>query len=125
MLRLVVPLGAVLALALLPSNLVATALPLLRTEWSATATQMGWVVAAYQVGYAVAVLLILPLTDRVPTGRIIAAGSALSALAFIPFGALAHDVWTASALRLLAGAGLAAVYLPGVRIVAAAVRAER
>jgi MFS family permease len=82
---------------------------------------MGAVVAAYQVGYAIAVLLILPLTDRLHTGRIIAAGSALSAVAFVPFGLLAHDVWTASALRVVAGAGLAAVYLPGVRIVAASV----
>ena len=73
--RLVNPLGAVLALTLLPSNLVATALPLLRTEWSASAAQMGWVIAAYQVGYAVAVLLILPLTDRVPSRRVIAAGA--------------------------------------------------
>jgi MFS family permease len=118
-------LSVVLALALVPSNLVATALPLLRTEWAASATQMGWVIAAYQVGYAVAVLLFLPLTDRVSTGRIIAAGSALSALAFVPFGFLVHDVWSASALRVVAGAGLAAVYLPGVRIVAAAVRPER
>jgi MFS family permease len=118
-------LGAVLALALLPSNLVATALPLLRTEWAASATQMGWVVAAYQVGYSVAVLFILPLTDRVPTGRIIVGGAALSAIGFLPFGLLAHDVWSASALRIAAGAGLAAVYLPGVRVVAAAVSAER
>ncbi len=125
MVRVVVLLGAVLALALLPSNLVATALPLLRTEWNASATQMGWVVAAYQVGYTVAVLFILPLTDRVPTGRVIAVGAVISAVAFLPFGWLAHDVWSASALRMASGAGLAAVYLPGVRVVAAAVRPER
>jgi MFS family permease len=120
MIRMVALIGAVLALSLLPSNLVATALPLLKTEWNASATQMGWVVASYQVGYAVAVLLILPLTDRVRTGVIIALGSALSAVAFVPFGLVAHDVWSASALRIIAGAGLAAVYLPGVRVVAAA-----
>jgi MFS family permease len=120
MIRMVALIGAVLALSLLPSNLVATALPLLKTEWNASATQMGWVVASYQVGYALAVLLILPLTDRIRTGLIIAVGSALSAVGFVPFGLLAHDVWSASALRVLAGAGLAAVYLPGVRVVAAA-----
>src|SRR4051812_33089354 len=86
---------------------------------------MGWVVASYQVGYAVAVLVILPLTDRLPTGRIIVGGATLSAVAFLPFGVLAHDVGSASALRILAGAGLAAVYLPGVRIVAAAVTPQR
>jgi MFS family permease len=46
-------------------------------------------------------------------------------VAFVPFGLVAHDVWSASALRLVAGAGLAAVYLPGVRVVAAAVASER
>ncbi len=125
MVRVVILLGAVLALALLPSNLVATALPLLRTEWNASAAQMGWVVASYQVGYALAVLLILPLTDRVRTGVIIAAGSALSVVGFVPFGLAAHDVWSASALRIVAGAGLAAVYLPGVRVVAAAAEPAR
>src|SRR5438105_10875289 len=115
MVRVVLPLGAVLSLALLPSNLVATALPLLKTEWAASATQMGWVVAAYQVGYAIAVLLVLPLTDRVPTGRVIAIGAAVSAVAFVPFAWVAQDVWSASVLRVAAGAGLAAVYLPGVR----------
>jgi MFS family permease len=79
----------------------------------------------YQVGYALAVLLILPLTDRVRTGVIIAAGSALSAVAFVPFGLVAHDVWSASALRVPAGAGLAAIYLPGVRVVAAAAESAR
>ena len=125
MVRALALLSAVLALALLPSNLVATALPLLRQEWAASATQMGWVVAAYQVGYAVAVLVILPLTDRAPTARVIAAGAALSAIAFVPFGFVAHDVWSASALRIVAGAGLASVYLPGVRVVSAAVRPDR
>ncbi len=45
-------LGPVLALALIPSNVVAAALPLLRADWDATATTSGWVFAAYQVGRA-------------------------------------------------------------------------
>ena len=111
MARLVALLSAVLALTLLPSNLVATALPILRQEWHATATEMGWVVAAYQVGYALAVLVALPLTDRFSAGRVITAGAALSALAFLLFAGLAHDVWSASGVRVLAGAGLAALWL--------------
>ncbi len=70
-------------------------------------------------------LLILPLTDRVRTSAIIDAGSALSAVAFVAFALVAHDVWSASAMRIVAGAGLAAVYLPGVRVVAAAVGPAR
>src|SRR5215218_9648277 len=91
-------LGPVLALALLPSNVVATALPLLREEWVASATEMGWVFAAYQVGYVAAVLLVLPLTDRVPTGRVIATCSLAVSLAFLLFPLLAQGVWSAALL---------------------------
>ena len=65
---------------------------------------------SYQVGYAVAVLFVLPLTDRTATVLVIAAGPALSAAAFLPFGVFVHEVWSASALRM-AAAGLATVYL--------------
>jgi MFS family permease len=118
-------LGPVLALALLPSNLVATALPLLAEEWTATATEMGWVFAAYQVGYVASVLLVLPLTDRFHAGRVIAVCSVATSIAFVLFPVLAFDVWSASVLRALAGIGLAGVYMPGVRLVAASAAPER
>lgn len=118
-------LGPVLALALLPSNLVATALPLLAEEWTASATAMGWVFAAYQVGYVASVLLVLPLTDRFHAGRVIALCSVATSIAFILFPVLAFDVWSASVLRGLAGIGLAGVYMPGVRLVAASAAPER
>ena len=63
-------LGLTLALVLLPSNIPAAAVPLLRTEWSASSVALGWVVGAYLAGYSFAVILILPLTDRVPSRRI-------------------------------------------------------
>ena len=53
-------LGPVLTLALLPSNVVATALPLLRAEWGTSAAEMGAVFAAYQAGYVASVVLLLP-----------------------------------------------------------------
>ena len=118
-------LGVVLALALLPSNVVATALPLLRDEWGASSTELGWVFAAYQAGYVAAVLLLLPLTDRVPAGRVIAPCMAATGVASLLFPLLAQGVWSATALRALAGAGLAGIYLPGVRVVAAATPAGR
>lgn len=124
--RQVFLLGPALALALLPSNVVATALPLLRQEWAASATEMGWVFAAYQAGYVAAVLVLLPLTDRVAAERVIAACCAATTLASLLFPLLARDVWTAAALRASMGAGLAGIYLPGVRVVAGSVpRARR
>src|SRR5256886_6990264 len=111
-------LSATLALVLLPSQLPAAALPLLRTEWKASSAELGWVVSAYLLGYAAAVLVVLPLTDRVRPSRVIAIGALVTALANLGFAFAAHDVITASALRVVAGFGLAGVYMPGVRLVA-------
>jgi MFS family permease len=111
-------LSATLALVLLPSQLQAAALPLLRTEWNASSGELGWVVSAYLLGYAAAVLVVLPLTDRVPPSRVIIIGALVTAIANLAFAFFAHDVITGSLLRVVAGFGLAGVYMPGVRLVA-------
>jgi MFS family permease len=111
-------LSATLALVLLPSQLPAAALPLMRTEWNASAAELGWVVSAYQLGYAAAVLVVLPLTDRFRPSRVIAAGALVTWLANILLAIVARDAVTASLLRVVAGFGLAGVYMPGVRLVA-------
>ena len=111
-------LSATLALVLLPSQLQAAALPLLRTEWNASSGELGWVVSAYLLGYAGAVLVVLPLTDRVPPSRVITIGALVTAIANLAFAFFAHDVITGSLLRVVAGFGLAVVYMPGVRLVA-------
>lgn len=118
-------LGLTLALVLLPSNIPAAAVPLLRGEWSASSVALGWVVGAYLAGYSFAVVLVLPLTDRIPSRWIIVTGAAVSALASIALPLLAHDPWSAVVLRVIAGAGLAGVYMPGVRVVAATAAPER
>lgn len=112
-------LSPVLALALLPSNLVATALPLLRAEWGASATELGWTFSAYQFGYVAGVLCLLPLTDRTALAWVISGSALVSTLAFLLFPMFAHDVASAAALRIVAGVGLAGLYMPGVRVVAA------
>src|SRR5437870_2743499 len=111
-------LSTTLALVLLPSQLPAAALPLMRTEWNASSAALGWVNSAYLLGYAAAVLVVLPLTDRVRLSRVIAIGALVTALANLAFAFAAHDVITASLLRVIAGFGLAGVYMPGVRLVA-------
>ncbi|MBI1801908.1 MAG: MFS transporter, partial [Chloroflexi bacterium] len=118
-------LGPVLALALLPSNVVAASVPLLREEWHINAAEAGWVFAAYQVGYVVSVLVLLPLTDRIRPGRVIAVCAAATAISFVLFPLLATNLWSAAAMRFLAGLGLAGIYMPGVRIVSAAAAARR
>jgi MFS family permease len=73
-------LGPVLALGLLPANVVAAAVPLLQREWEASAAAVGWVFASYQLGYVLSVLVLLPLTDRIPARRVIVACVALTSL---------------------------------------------
>ena len=118
-------LGPVLALAMLPSNVVAAAMPLLLSEWGVTNAEGGIVFAAYQVGYVLSVLVLLPLTDRVRTGRVIALCALATALSFLLFPFFAFNVWSASLLRFCAGLGLAGIYMPGVRIIAAAAEPAR
>jgi len=118
-------LGLTLAFVLLPSNIPAAAVPLLRAEWSASAVAVGWVIGAYLAGYAAAVVVILPLTDRIPSRRVILGGAAASAIASLALPLIAQDPWVAVLLRVVAGAGLAGVYMPGVRVVAATASPER
>ena len=120
MIERTVLLGLALALALLPSGLAAAALPLLRAEWAASGFAAGWVVGAYQAGYLASAVVLLPLTDRLPLRLIISSSALACAAAALLFPLLAQDVGSAAALRALAGLGLAGVYLPGVRAVAAA-----
>lgn len=125
MTRTVWLLTATLALTLLPSNVVPTAVPLLRQEWGTSDAELGGVFTAYRLGYLAAVLLILPLTDRWRASYVIGTCSAVAALAFLLFPFVAYDPWSAALLRGAAGLGLAGVYLPGVRVVAAAATPER
>jgi MFS family permease len=113
-------LGPVLALALLPSGFTAAALPLLQADWNTSAMGIGWVFAAYQLGYVVSVLGILPLTDRFQVGKVIVVCALITSAAFLLFPFLARDVWSAAIVRFFAGLGLAGIYMPGTRVVAAA-----
>ncbi|WP_161569254.1 MFS transporter [Candidatus Oscillochloris fontis] len=121
----IILLGSVLALVLLPASFTAAALPLLRTDWNASSAAIGWVFAAYQAGYVLSVIVLLPLTDRIPIQRVIIGCSIVSSLAFLGFSFLARDVWSAAFFRFFAGIGLAGIYMPGTRVVAFAVPAEK
>lgn len=77
---------------MLPSNVVAAAMPLLLSEWNVQNTEGGIVFAAYQVGYVMSVLVLLPLTDRVRVGRVIAACALATALSGLLFPFFAFNV---------------------------------
>lgn len=111
--------GMSLLLGLLPFASYIVCIPFAREEWGMSNAEAGWVFSAYLVGSALSAALLLPLTDRVPAGRVVFGGVAVMAVANILFPLLAEGVWSAAALRCAAGAGHIGAYIPGVRIVSA------
>jgi len=90
-------------------------LPSFQAEWGLTNTEAGWISGIFFAGYAIASPVLVGLTDRVNTRRIYLPCAILASLSMIFFGWLAEGMWTAAALRLLAGIGLAGTYMPGLK----------
>jgi len=90
-------------------------LPSFQAEWGLTNTAAGWVNGVFFAGYAIASPLLVSFTDRVTAHRIYLPSAFLAALSMFLFGWLAEGTWTAAALRLLAGIGLAGTYMPGLK----------
>lgn len=90
-------------------------LPSFQAEWGLTNTAAGWINGVFFAGYAVTSPILVGLTDRIDARRIYLPSALLAALSLFLFGWLAEGTWTAAALRLLAGIGLAGTYMPGLR----------
>jgi MFS family permease len=84
-------------------------------EWGLTNTEAGWISGAFYLGYMVTVPVLTVLTDRYDARLMLLAGCLLSALAAVGFALYADGFWSALAWRTLAGIGLAASYMPGLR----------
>lgn len=91
-------------------------LPEFLAEWRISNTEAGWVNGIFYAGYAVAVAILVSLTDRIDPRRVYLAGTALAGVAALGFALLAEGLWTAMAFRLLGGVALAGTYMPGLRI---------
>jgi len=90
-------------------------LPTFMQLWSLSATEAGWLSGLFFAGYMGAVPVLTGLTDRYDARSIYLWSIALTALSTLAFALFARDVWTAAPLRVLAGAGLAGTYMPGLR----------
>ncbi len=109
--------SAALVAALLPFSSYVAALSLIKDEWGLNNTQAGAIFSAYLAGYAVAALLVVPLTDRLPVVRVFVLSAITAAAANVLFPLMARDMLTASALRAAGGAGLVGIYMPGLRLI--------
>ncbi len=103
---------------LLPFSSYVAALPLIQDEWGLNNTQAGAIYSAYLAGFALSALLVIPLTDRLPTWHILVVSSTIAVAASALFPIAANGIVSASILRALAGLGLVGVYTPGMRVIA-------
>jgi MFS family permease len=93
----------------------ATLLPRLQDEWGLNNSQAGLISGAFFGGYMAAVPLLSSLTDRVDARRVYLVSSLVAGAALLAFALLAQGVTSAALLQLLAGAGIAGTYMPGLR----------
>ena len=109
--------SSMLFLLLLPFSSFVAALSLIQDEWRLNNTQAGTVYAAYQAGYAVSALFIIPLTDRVRPKYIFLGSAVVSVVSHALFPIAAGGMASSALLRAVAGLGLAGVYMPGLRVI--------
>ena len=94
----------------------AALLPELRDGWRMSNAQAGIVSGMFFAGYIGTVSLWTSLTDRVDARKVYLAGAALSAAGGAGFGFIAEGFASALLFQVLLGIGIAATYMPGLRL---------
>lgn len=94
----------------------AALLPELREEWGMSNAQAGIVSGMFFAGYIGTVSLWTALTDRVDARKVYLAGSVLAALGSAGFGLVVRGFASAVFFQALLGIGIAATYMPGLRL---------
>jgi MFS family permease len=101
---------------MLGSATFASTLTELARLWHLDSTHAGWISSSYFLGYTIAVPLLVALTDRFDPRKIYLAGCIAGACAGVGFSRFANGIWSASLFQALAGMGVGATYMPGLRI---------
>ena len=94
----------------------AALLPELRDLWGMSNSQAGIIGGIFFTGYIATVSLWTSLTDRIDGRYVYAAGGILATAGGSGFGLFADGFWSAAFFQLLLGAGMAATYMPGLRL---------
>jgi MFS family permease len=94
----------------------AALLPDLRDEWRISNSQAGVVSGMFFAGYIGTVSLWTALTDRVDARKVYLAGSVMAAVGGAGFGLFAEGFASAIGFQVLLGIGIAATYMPGLRL---------
>jgi MFS family permease len=121
----VIAIGTLLAMA--PWFSSAAVAPLLAAEWHPGRLDLPLLTVAVQIGFALAavVLAATAAPDVVPGPRLFFLGAVVAAIANAGFALLPTSAAAAIPWRALTGAGIAAVYPIGLRLIASWFRRER
>ena len=102
--------------ALLGFACYAVVLTPLQEEWHLNNLQSGLIASAFFFGYMLAVPLATALTDRIDARKVYFCGGALASCGLFGMAFLANGFSTALFWMAMNGAGLAATYMPGLKI---------
>ena len=91
-------------------------LPSFVHDWGLSNAEAGWIAGISFVAYAVSAPPLLTATDRIDARRIYVGGALVTALSSTGFAWLATGFVSGLIFRLLAGIGLAATYMPGLKV---------
>jgi len=91
-------------------------LPELQAAWRLSATEAGTLTGAFFAGYMVAVPLLTALTDRVDARKIYLGATLMAAVGNLGLAMLARDFASGLVFQVLAGIGLAGMYMPGLKL---------
>lgn len=114
-LRPVLALFPMLVLGLAGNMSFQALIPQFMELWDLSSSEVGWISGVTYLSYAVASPVLSALTDRIDARRVVIAGSAIAALAGIGYALMADGFWSAMVWRLAAGAGIAGIYMPGLK----------
>jgi MFS family permease len=103
----------------------AALLPELRDAWGLSNSQAGTVSGMFFAGYIGTVSLWTALTDRIDARKVYFAGSLLAAAGAAGFGLLAAGFASAVLFQVTLGIGIAATYMPGLRLLSDRVSGPR
>ena len=100
-------------------------LPVLQPAWDMNNTAAGWLSGAYFGGYVLVVPFLTAMTDRIDARYVFILGALLSAGGLVGLAFLATGFWSALPWRVIAGAGLAGCYMPGLKVLTDRLPQER
>lgn len=84
--------------------------------WKLDSAAAGWISGSYNIGYVLAVPVLVGLTDRIDARRIYVIAAIVGVIAGAGFALFASGFWSAMMFRALAGVALAGTYMPGLQL---------